>query len=1020
MRSARSIRLTPASLPIVILMAIIAALLVATPNDVFAEAPDRPTGLTATADDHDTISLTWSHPDPSTVDHYRVLSRKEGSGAGQLTQTGTSTTTSFVDDGLDPDSTYFYRVKPVNSAGEEGQRSARAEATTDADEAPAPAPDPTPEPTPDPTPANPQRSDGGQSNIARSSHNVLVSNVGQTSENNNLVADKAQPFTTGTNTDGYVLTSVVVAYNDTNSDPFAASVWTTDAAGLPDTLKHSLTAPTTFAAGNLVFTAPSGATLDADTTYTVKLVAPSGTAVTLERTSTVNPDEDSGAAAGWSIADTYQFFETSSGAFTPSSSNKPHLIAVHGTVASSSNATLSALTVNDGSNNLTLTPSFRSRTYVYETDVTNAINTVTLTATPHHSEAEVTAVTLDGTAIADTDFTDGITVPSLAVNDNEIVVTVTAENTSTQTYTVTVTRASTLPGSADSGDVEYVYSDWRLKPSNIGGGEQFRLIFLSSTKRDATSTDINDYNDFVQDRAAAGHNAIRPYADQFKVVGCTTAVDARDNTSTTYTNNNKGVRIYWLNGAKVADDYEDFYDETWDSEANDDDRDERGDNSANINQNANFPWTGCEHDGTEAAALGGSEALGVSGSLVVGRPNTSGSDNGPLSSSQTEHSSGERPMYGLSQVFEVIQLPPFNVGVLTTGGTPRSETLDSNDNGNYWKAQLHHRVKYRIDVKGSEPSQYGGTISNPWLKLIAASDDIEVLNSSSARVSQNATEINATGGGAGRNARLDIRVTGDTRYYYMLSHRNDGDNGSYTITVNRLDWPQGRLAPDIEVTRENQTSIQFEWEEPAKTQDTLVAPLTGYKVQYRARPGGSWSAETTKNANQRSHEFTGLTSGQKYQIRVRAYHNNQASNNRYMWGYATAYTDDCAANGANACSITVNQTKTGRVNYASSLDQDSYRVRLLGGTTYVIEAKGKSTGNGTLVDPQLSLQFASDDSQAASNDDGGSGLDAKITYTPGTTLDYFIRVSPWTASDHGTYKVKVTTTVMTQRQSQNR
>ena len=56
--------------------------------------------------------------------------------------------------------------------------------------------------------------------------------------------------------------------------------------------------------------------------------------------------------------------------------------------------------------------------------------------------ASVSAVTLSGIAIADSDFTDGITVPSLLVGDNAIVVTVTAEDGSTtQPYTVTVTRA---------------------------------------------------------------------------------------------------------------------------------------------------------------------------------------------------------------------------------------------------------------------------------------------------------------------------------------------------------------------------------------------------------------------------------------------------------------------------------------------------------------------------------------------------------------------------------------------------
>ena len=121
--------------------------------------------------------------------------------------------------------------------------------------------------------------------------------------------------------------------------------------------------------------------------------------------------------------------------------------------------------------------------------------------------------------------------------------------------TVYAFGATTPQDALASTHVQYVYSDWNAKPSGISGGDQFRLIFLSSTKRKATSLDIADYNTFVQDLAAGGHNAIRPYADGFNVVGCTASmpgfpagVNARDNTGTTGT----GVPIYWLKGAKVA------------------------------------------------------------------------------------------------------------------------------------------------------------------------------------------------------------------------------------------------------------------------------------------------------------------------------------------------------------------------------------------------------------------------------------------------------------------------------------
>ena len=114
--------------------------------------------------------------------------------------------------------------------------------------------------------------------------------------------------------------------------------------------------------------------------------------------------------------------------------------------AASSDATLSALTVNDGTSDITLTPGFASGTYTYAADVASTVDEVTLTATLNDDTAEITAVTLDGSAIADSGLTDGITVPSLVEGDNIIVVTVAAEDASTQAYTVTVTR--TTPSTA--------------------------------------------------------------------------------------------------------------------------------------------------------------------------------------------------------------------------------------------------------------------------------------------------------------------------------------------------------------------------------------------------------------------------------------------------------------------------------------------------------------------------------------------------------------------------------------------
>ena len=144
--------------------------------------------------------------------------------------------------------------------------------------------------------------------------------------------------------------------------------------------------------------------------------------------------------------------------------------------------------------------------------------------------------------------------------------------------------------------------------------------------------------------------------------------------------------IYWLNGAKAADDYEDFYDGSWDEEASN--KNELGANGPNISHAANYPITGCDHDGTEFRISGISYALGSGSGVRVGVPNNSGSSNGPISSSIFASSSNSRPMYGLSEVFEVgtytdgVTVNPTEVTVTEGGTATYTVVLDSEPTGN--------------------------------------------------------------------------------------------------------------------------------------------------------------------------------------------------------------------------------------------------------------------------------------------------------------------------------------------------
>ena len=207
-----------------------------------------------------------------------------------------------------------------------------------------------------------------------------------------------------------------------------------------------------------------------------------------------------------------------------------------------------------------------------------------------------------------------------------------------------------------------VPNDWGLIPSGLVTGDKFRLLFLSSTKSQ------RHVHRASRTTTPSSRTAPRPAmptsrttSTGFRVVGCTAAVDARDNTATNTNIDGAGVPIYWLGGNQVADDYADFYDGDWDDEAND--KNESGNNGPDTSQTDNFPFTGCNHNGTEAVFSVNSYELGAP-AVRIGRPNHSGDGNGPLSSSSGFDKTSRQPMYGLSQVFEVAaQGPPPEVTV---------------------------------------------------------------------------------------------------------------------------------------------------------------------------------------------------------------------------------------------------------------------------------------------------------------------------------------------------------------------
>ena len=165
---------------------------------------------------------------------------------------------------------------------------------------------------------------------------TFVSNTGQTEiggcffigTSSSSVWRSALRFTTGGNSTGYTLSEVVLKVAGQVHPGLRMSIYTTNSSGHPDSSLYVLSNPASLTVNALnTFTAASGATLAANTTY----------AIVLESTGAGNPQscfrqtssdaEDSGAASGWSIADSRLFGTTSW-----SSATSMGLLQIKGTV----------------------------------------------------------------------------------------------------------------------------------------------------------------------------------------------------------------------------------------------------------------------------------------------------------------------------------------------------------------------------------------------------------------------------------------------------------------------------------------------------------------------------------------------------------------------------------------------------------------------------------------------------------------------------------------------------------------
>mgnify|MGYP006908201847 CR=1 FL=1 len=182
-------------------------------------------------------------------------------------------------------------------------------------------------------------------------------------------------------------------------------------------------------------------------------------------------------------------------------------------------------------------------------------------------------------------------------------------------------------------------------PEGLNPSDEYRLAFITSQTRNATSGNIADYNSFVTN-VANTHSALSNLGTTWKAIASTSSIHAKDNTGTNFIvdyPNNIGVPIYLLDGiTKIADDNVDLWnDGTIDSPLDV--------NEAGVEVRATDVWTGSNQFGNALFPLGV-----IAPSPRVGRSDTAGTQWMSLGQSSASLS---YPLYALSEVLTVIPEP---------------------------------------------------------------------------------------------------------------------------------------------------------------------------------------------------------------------------------------------------------------------------------------------------------------------------------------------------------------------------
>ncbi|MDE0373113.1 MAG: hypothetical protein OXI73_11295, partial [Rhodospirillales bacterium] len=236
-------------------------------------------------------------------------------------------------------------------------------------------------------------------------------------------------------------------------------------------------------------------------------------------------------------------------------------------------------------------------------------------------------------------------------------------------------------------------------------GQERRLLFVTSTTTDATSDDIDDYNDHVIAAARDGIEAIRPHAGLFRAWVSTPTVDARDNANLKF---GSLAPVHWLGSLqRIGINGADMYDAVWLNAGGHDENGNRLAPDLGLPRGQNrYIWTGSDNNGTRWCNSQKTVCFGLGDGIRAHAGDLKMVN--PLSSTPKD-SINEYPLYAVSPIFRAVPVVSIDLG-RAAGVVDRTVNLNLRVRGLGVAATTKTEVRIRVT-------------DDPLVDLLKASDE---------------------------------------------------------------------------------------------------------------------------------------------------------------------------------------------------------------------------------------------------------------------------------------------------------